>query len=328
MHCTLIFQELIFICAVYKFSFIFCVLKFYTATLAMSSSSMDDLNGYESKKYTKERSGHNEENAWGQPSYKDTSDEASGQYLEGLTEIERERELYRRESAKRDEEEKRELGEIEVFEEEIRRPRVEECNFVFRRNDFIEHRFKPTIKALKNCWVLAKFGHIYDIARVVGFGQEAPYSVPGCSEKMMLNLNLERRTKISKACNIINISGRMPEEVVWNKWVAEWDIVSVDKFREDAKRARAELNRDLTYEEIDEVVQSRFKANPKKISVAQQKINLICARDSAIQERNQSKARYYQKKLENLEDEILAEKTRRMKEDNEGMNNKIKNQRN
>lgn len=182
--------------------------------------------------------------------------------------------------------------------------KFQECDFILSRDLIVKNIFKPNIIAIKGCFVRVKLDKIYKIAKIVGFKDIAPYPLHDKQNlKGTLALVLDLGGKSLKTIDLGNVSSRSPREEEFEEFIQKFKIHSAADLKANYKRVMAEMKRDLDNNEITKMIENRLKANPKKKTNTQIKIELILNRDRAINEKNKEMAKHYQKLLENVEDE-------------------------
>jgi len=129
------------------------------------------------------------------------------------------------------------------------------------------------------------------------------------TNKVALGLTVDTGIKILKNFQIVNVSSKGVLEEEFQSFIETFKIKSLEEIREKYKKAINEINRDLTNEEITQMIINKEKVNPRQKSITQKKIDLILQRDAAMNEKNKEKAQHYQRLLEELED---VQKKRKM----------------
>lgn len=250
------------------------------------------------------------------------TDDADRIRLEQLPETQREKVLYERYCTIKEAEEKRQIRSMALAEERTEPPQqmcqkhdLEECDFVFTKDDLIRNVFKPSFPAFKDCFVRAKLGSEYQICKIVGFSKVEPYSLhPRKNERTSIALQLDSGTKKIMKFEIFNVSSQGVEEEEFEKFIQVFRITSLDKLRMKYRKTRAEVMRKLTDKEHDIMLANRERDNPRKKGRAAMKIELILKRDAAVASKNKELAHCYQKQLEKMENEEREAKRRNEEE--------------
>ena len=253
------------------------------------------------------------------------------EYLNGLTDTEREKVLYGRFKKINEVEEKRQLLEMErpsAPQKKVSSARFEDCAFVVGRDMLAKNAFKPFFSMFQGCFVRVMLNGRYSICRIASMKENeiAPYALTDDSKrKTSISLNLDTGTKIHHQFSINLISSRGMREEEFEEFVGAFDIRDVGALNTRYRKVAAEMGRDLTDEELTKTIENRLKQNPRKMSNAQKKIDIILKRDAAVAAKNKSEAFRYQQMLESMEDSEKEKKRREELDEMEEARKRLRN---
>ena len=253
--------------------------------------------------------------------------EEDKQRLMKMTETQREKVLYSRYCEIMAFKEKELLREMDTgapeaipgmggVEESIARPRYEDCDFIVSRELLVKNVFKPCFGVFRGSFVRARLNNEYKICKIVGIEKVEPYSLRDQGElRCGSALNLDDGTRVVKKFEIYNVRSKKPSPEEFEVFVNQFKIDSVDDLRAKYRRICTETSKPQTDEEITATIENRLRANPRKKSNAQIKIDLIINRDDAIRRLDREAASHYQRLLEEMEDAEREERRKRHAEE-------------
>lgn len=277
--------------------------------------------------------------------YTDAADRA---YLESLPETQREKILYDRYCALKAVEEKRQLRSLtessrlgtsqsltestaDTLSTSAPAPascHFTDCDFVVSRNLLISAIFRPTLTAFKGCFVRVHINNKYRLCKITGFTRVVPYPLYNSKKELSdIALVLDSGAKLYKDIQVTNVSTQPVMEDEFNQFLQDFSITTLSGLSARFRKAQKEATRELNVTEAAEMVQTRERANPRKKSRAEQKIDLILKRDEALQGRNKAAAAQYQRQIEEMENEERRAKRQREAEEIEEARRRLENQR-
>lgn len=248
------------------------------------------------------------------------TDEADRVHLQSLPETQREKILYDRYCALKEHEERRKLRNmVQPTTDkiaELPKPSYNECDFILTKRELLSAIFSPVFNTFKGCFVRAKVNDSYKICKIVGVVQKEPYRLYNRKdEKTDLALSLDTGTKVCKGVEITSISSQKALEEEFDSFLNSFKITSLDSIRAKHTRVTAEIGRNPTEKEQTAIIANRERANPKKKSKAEHKIELILKRDEALTNKDREGAKHYQQLIEQLENEERYRKRMQAKEE-------------
>jgi Plus-3 domain len=260
-------------------------------------------------------------------------DDEDREYLDSLTETQREKVLYDRHEKLRQLKEKKQLESLDSNKKKANKEvplpviKYEDCDFIVDRALLVNNVFKPNFSMFKSCFVRARINVGYKICKIAGFSEAAPYVVNHKDYKNVNTyLNLDLGEKILKSFPISNISSGKILQEEYNDFIKAFQISSFDDIKKRHKSLIDEMKRKPTDSELTAIIENRMKANPKKKSVAETKMELIRSREEAIQRKDKINALKYQGMLEKIEDEERAEAKKRSCDEMKEIRKRLQNE--
>ncbi|KAI5170119.1 hypothetical protein PAEPH01_1262 [Pancytospora epiphaga] len=245
-------------------------------------------------------------------------DDDDRRQLQEMSEIQREKRIYDRYRKIRDIEEKRQLREMETGSTQtttkiIKNIKFSDCKFIVSRKLLTSNMFKPFFSSFKGCFVRTKLNGKYKIAKVVGISETEPYTVTDIPDVMTnVAINIDSGERIFKQFKLGNVSAQGILEEEFEEFVAMFKIEDLEGLNVKYERVVEQMRRDMTDAEITKTIENRKKANPRKKTMTERKIDLILKRDAAVMAKDKDRALHYQQEIEKMED---AEKEKKRKQE-------------
>ncbi len=190
---------------------------------------------------------------------------------------------------------------------------LEFCGCIVSRDMIAKNVFKPFFEGFVGHFTRARINGLYVVVKIVGVSKGEVYGIWMKGQEVKTNryLDVFTGTKTYVRFKIENVSNspllKEEYEDVWRTF----KIGSVLKVKECYDELERMMGKELSDDEITEMIKCKEEVHPRKRSVAHMKIELIQKRDKAIELKDKKAAMEYQKLIEEIEDQVSRDMVKR-----------------